>query len=109
MRATAIRLSRRAQFARPAPGHVAAAARELGYYWTVMGEVVKGDQRGRAMGFPTANITLEDGAEPIRGIYTVRVRDGGRRMRRPGAGRDISAIARLLKRTGRFLKCTCLT
>ena len=57
-------------------GHMAAAARELGYYWTVMGEVVKGDHRGRAIGFPTANIILEEGAEPIRGIYTVRVRDG---------------------------------
>jgi riboflavin kinase/FMN adenylyltransferase len=57
-------------------GHMAAAARELGYYWTVMGEVVRGDQRGRAIGFPTANITLEEGAEPIRGISTVRVRDG---------------------------------
>ena len=57
-------------------GHMAAAARELGYHWTVMGEVVKGDQRGRAIGFPTANIVLEEGAEPIRGIYTVRVRDG---------------------------------
>ena len=58
-------------------GHMATAARELGYYWTVMGEVVRGDQRGRAIGFPTANIILEDGAEPIRGIYAVRVRDGG--------------------------------
>ena len=57
-------------------GHMAAAARELGYYWTVMGKVVKGDQRGRAIGFPTANIVLEEGAEPIRGIFTVRVRDG---------------------------------
>jgi riboflavin kinase/FMN adenylyltransferase len=57
-------------------GHMAAAARELGYYWTVMGKVVKGDHRGRAIGFPTANIVLEEGAEPIRGIFTVRVRDG---------------------------------
>ena len=67
-------------------GHVAAAARELGYYWTVMGEVVRGDQRGRAIGFPTANITLEEGAEPIRGIYAVRVRDGGKKNSRAWAG-----------------------
>ncbi len=58
-------------------GHMSAAAKELGYYWTVMGEVVRGDQRGRAIGFPTANIILEEGAEPIRGIFAVRVRDGG--------------------------------
>jgi riboflavin kinase/FMN adenylyltransferase len=67
-------------------GHVATAARELGYYWTVMGEVVRGDQRGRAIGFPTANIILEDGAEPIRGIYAVRVRDGGVKNSKAWAG-----------------------
>jgi riboflavin kinase / FMN adenylyltransferase len=56
-------------------GHVFDAAHELGYYWTVMGEVVKGDRRGRAIGFPTLNIVLEPGADPFRGIYAVRVRD----------------------------------
>lgn len=56
-------------------GHMAAAAHELGYHWTVMGEVVRGDQRGRTIGFPTLNIVLEAGAEPFRGIYAVRVRD----------------------------------
>ena len=56
-------------------GHVTSAARELGYDWTVMGEVVHGDKRGRSIGFPTANIILEPGAEPYRGIYAVTVRD----------------------------------
>jgi riboflavin kinase/FMN adenylyltransferase len=56
-------------------GHMAEAASELGYHWTVMGEVVAGDQRGRTIGFPTANIVLDPGAEPFRGIYAVRVRD----------------------------------
>jgi riboflavin kinase/FMN adenylyltransferase len=56
-------------------GHVTAAARELGYHWTVLGEVVRGDQRGRTIGFPTLNIVLEKGADPFRGIYAVRVRD----------------------------------
>jgi riboflavin kinase / FMN adenylyltransferase len=56
-------------------GHVKAAARELGYNWTVMGDVVHGDKRGRTIGFPTANIVLEPGAEPFRGIYAVDVRD----------------------------------
>jgi riboflavin kinase / FMN adenylyltransferase len=56
-------------------GHVAAAARELGYDWTVMGEVVHGDKRGRTIGFPTANIILDPGAEPHRGIYAVDVVD----------------------------------
>lgn len=56
-------------------GHVGAAARELGYHWTVLGEVVHGDQRGRTIGFPTLNLVLEKGADPFRGIYAVRVRD----------------------------------
>jgi riboflavin kinase / FMN adenylyltransferase len=56
-------------------GHVKAAASELGYDWTVMGEVVHGDKRGRTIGFPTANIILDPGAEPFRGIYAVDVRD----------------------------------
>ncbi len=56
-------------------GHMQEAARELGYNWIVMGEVVHGDKRGRTIGFPTANIILEPGAEPSRGIYAVTVRD----------------------------------
>jgi riboflavin kinase/FMN adenylyltransferase len=69
-------------------GHVAAAARELGYHWTVLGEVVRGDQRGRTIGFPTLNIVLDEGSEPFRGIYAVRVRDASLKgaIIWPGAG-----------------------
>ena len=69
-------------------GHVTAAARELGYHWTVLGEVVRGDQRGRTIGFPTINIVLEKGADPFRGIYAVKVRDATLKGARswPGAG-----------------------
>lgn len=69
-------------------GHVTAAARELGYHWTVLGEVVRGDQRGRTIGFPTLNIVLEKGADPFRGIYAVRVRDAALTgaITWPGAG-----------------------
>jgi riboflavin kinase/FMN adenylyltransferase len=56
-------------------GHMMNAARELGYHWTVMGEVVKGDGRGKSIGFPTLNVVLEPGAEPFHGIYAVRVRN----------------------------------
>jgi riboflavin kinase/FMN adenylyltransferase len=56
-------------------GHVRAAALELGYWWMIEGEVVQGDQRGRVIGFPTVNIVLEQGAEPLQGIYAVKVRD----------------------------------
>jgi riboflavin kinase / FMN adenylyltransferase len=43
----------------------------------VSGTVVEGDRRGRAMGFPTANIVLDRGVEPLEGIYAVRVRVQG--------------------------------
>jgi riboflavin kinase / FMN adenylyltransferase len=56
-------------------GHVRQAALELGYWWTIEGEVLHGAERGRAMGMPTVNIALEEGAEPAQGIYATRVRD----------------------------------
>lgn len=55
-------------------GDVAEAARGLGYWWTVIGTVIEGDRRGRTIGFPTANIVLDEGSEPHDGIYAVRVR-----------------------------------
>jgi riboflavin kinase / FMN adenylyltransferase len=66
-------------------GLVKSAARELGYQWTVMGEVVHGDKRGRTIGFPTANIILDPGAEPYRGIYAVKVREAGSQIQWQGA------------------------
>ena len=56
-------------------GSVIAAAQELGYRWTVLGPVTRGDGRGQTIGFPTANIILDPGAEPRDGIYAARVRD----------------------------------
>jgi riboflavin kinase/FMN adenylyltransferase len=61
-------------------GHIRGAAQELGYDWIVMGEVVHGDKRGRTIGFPTANIILDPGAEPYRGIYAVQVRDAAAQL-----------------------------
>jgi riboflavin kinase/FMN adenylyltransferase len=67
-------------------GRVRDAARQLGYWWMVMGEVVQGDKRGRSIGFPTLNISLEPGAEPFQGIYAVRVRDTEARPSKPWLG-----------------------
>lgn len=41
---------------------------------TIVGTVVRGDGRGRELGFPTANLALERGGLPIDGIYAARVR-----------------------------------
>ncbi len=46
----------------------------LGRPFAIEGEVMHGDQRGRLLGFPTANIGLDDYVRPAFGVYAVRVR-----------------------------------
>ncbi len=55
-------------------GYPERAARELGRFWSVRGIVERGDQRGRTLGFPTANVGFGRHLEPARGVYAVRVR-----------------------------------
>ena len=52
-------------------GYPERAAELLGRDWAVTGTVVHGDQRGRTIGFPTANIALGEHLEPARGVYAV--------------------------------------
>jgi riboflavin kinase/FMN adenylyltransferase len=59
-------------------GAVAAANRLLGYHWFFDGCVVKGDQRGRELGFPTANTHTPTGFQLAQGVYAVRARLGER-------------------------------
>lgn len=57
-----------------AAGDVAGAAEALGRPFTVRGVVVRGDQRGRELGFPTANVpTPVVGAAPADGVYAGRL------------------------------------
>jgi len=55
-------------------GDPRAAADMLGHWWGINGRVIKGDQRGRTIGFPTANLQLGESIEPRLGVYAVRVR-----------------------------------
>jgi riboflavin kinase/FMN adenylyltransferase len=51
-------------------GHVQEAARFLGRPYSVFGQVVHGAQRGRCLGFPTANVDAPaDRVVPANGIY----------------------------------------
>ncbi len=53
-----------------AAGDVEGAAEALGHPFTVTGEVVKGDQRGRELGYPTANVPASSMlAAPADGVY----------------------------------------
>jgi riboflavin kinase / FMN adenylyltransferase len=56
-------------------GNVALAAKYLGYHFSVEGRVVKGDKIGRTIGYPTANIFIEETYKliPSDGIYAVTV------------------------------------
>lgn len=59
-------------------GDVAAAGRLLGHLPAVSGEVVRGQQRGRALGYPTANLTAElEGFVPADGVYAGWLVDEG--------------------------------
>jgi riboflavin kinase / FMN adenylyltransferase len=61
-----------------AAGRVEEAAEFLGYPWFVSGKVIHGDKRGRELGFPTANLTLDAACGLRHGIYAVRVGVSGR-------------------------------
>ena len=53
-----------------AAGDVAGAAEALGRPYAVRGTVVRGDQRGRELGFPTANVPTDQlTAAPADGVY----------------------------------------
>jgi riboflavin kinase / FMN adenylyltransferase len=53
-------------------GNPRAAASVLGRPWEVEGRVEHGDQRGRTIGFPTANLELGEYLRPRYGVYAVR-------------------------------------
>jgi riboflavin kinase/FMN adenylyltransferase len=66
-----------------AAGDVAGAAQALGRPFVVSGVVVRGDQRGRELGFPTANVpTRSMTAAPADGVYAgwLRRLDTGERF-----------------------------
>lgn len=52
-------------------GHPEDAARILGHWHRIDGIVEKGDQRGRELGFPTANISMDELHLPKFGVYAV--------------------------------------
>ena len=49
------------------------AAAQLGRWHAVAGTVLKGDQRGRTLGYPTANLAFGEQIIPRYGIYAARV------------------------------------
>lgn len=64
-----------------AEGQVEAAAAMLGHPFSVDGMVVHGDQRGRTIGFPTANVDVSDlQFLPADGVYVCQVTFSNKRF-----------------------------
>lgn len=70
-------------------GDVEGAAEALGRPYAVTGHVVRGDQRGRELGFPTANIPVGNVAVPADGVYAGWLR----RLDEPGSDPLPAAIS----------------
>ena len=56
-----------------AEGNIRRAEQLLGRAYRMSGRVARGDQMGRTIGFPTANIHLHRKATPVKGVYTVEM------------------------------------
>lgn len=57
-------------------GRVDEAAALLGHEYYLDGTVVKGDRRGTQIGFPTANLSTDNGLLPPNGVYATTTRVG---------------------------------
>lgn len=64
-------------------GRMDIAAKALGYPYFITGEVVRGRQLGRTIGFPTANVQPGEPFKllPRNGVYAVQVRSGNRKLK----------------------------
>ena len=67
-------------------GEVGKAGRCLGYYYLLIGHVTHGEHIGTTLGFPTANIVLDDPRQliPLAGAYAVQVDIGEDKTMLPG-------------------------
>ena len=64
-----------------ADGNIKKVTQMLGRPYRIHGMVVSGQQRGRQIGFPTANLQLsEDYVIPKKGVYAVEVEIEGQRL-----------------------------
>lgn len=55
-------------------GQLKRAGKLLGRHYGMSGKVVRGDNLGRKLGFPTANVDLRRRQSPVMGIFAARVR-----------------------------------
>jgi len=76
-------------------GDLQAASQLLGRHYSISGKVVHGAQRGRELGFPTANIHMRHERPAIKGVYAVKL-DGLNAIANLGVRPTISGVPKLL-------------
>ena len=57
-----------------AQGNLEQSSQLLGRPYSLIGDVVRGDGRGRQIGFPTANIDIQNQVCPPNGVYAIRAK-----------------------------------
>ena len=70
-------------------GEVKLANKFLGVPFTIVSRVMKGDQRGRTIGVPTANLKIDEYIQPNHGVYAVRAKV----MNKGAKGKNYKGIA----------------
>ena len=70
-------------------GKVKLANKFLGAPFTIVSRVMKGDQRGRTIGVPTANLKIDEYIQPNHGVYAVRAQV----MNKSAKGKNYKGIA----------------
>tara|TARA_B100001769_G_C22007917_1_gene541671 strand:- start:30 stop:932 length:903 start_codon:yes stop_codon:yes gene_type:complete len=56
-------------------GNLSLAKDLLGRHYSISGKVIYGEQRGRLIGFPTANIHMFHNRPPIKGVFAVKLNE----------------------------------
>ena len=61
-------------------GNLRRGSQLLGRYYSLIGNVIPGDGRGRQIGFPTANINIQEQVCPPNGVYAIQAKLEGRQL-----------------------------
>ena len=66
-------------------GKIDEANNLLGWEWEIQGSVFRGDRRGHELGYPTANVLMEETLHPAYGVYATLVQIEGEEEWLPAA------------------------
>lgn len=66
-------------------GNIQTANELLGWEWEIQGEIFHGDRRGHELGYPTANILLNNTIHPAYGVYACLIQIEGEEIWRHAA------------------------